>query len=1773
MIRRRLALLAAAGAVLAALLPGGARADTGLSVTLTAPTPIASCTCLRNTVTLTATPTAPAGASVASVDFQFAPAGSSNWTDIDTSNTSPYNVDWDTTTVTPGVYDLRAVVNDSAGDSADSATVTDQVVANEAVVIALTDGGVRYANGSVTFTAIPKSGTGQPPATATFEYSAAGQNQWQPISPATTDVQRNDNLLVGGNPTRGFRVTVNFAALVKTGKLTDGTYDIEVVGDAASGPSVSAPIRGLNVHTTPPTSAVLSTPSTLSGIASLEASASDGDGPGISAVRFEAAPAGTSDWSSVGSVTTPTGNGYTISFDTARFADGPYQVRVLATDLAGNSALSAAVSGFTIGNGAVTEYGAFTVTDYVPPADDMSILGTIKDSPQDETWAYGYTSAPPAEVDGSRLPYTAPPGVEQLVLLRYLRSTGWEIVDVLRNADGSTAFQQAATPTVTGAMEPSGEAWIVLDQQPPGDSAHQIAAFHRMPGGSFVEDSTSSAALTSLLGASGLGGNRLQLRTAADGSVFGWLLNPEQPADTETETGSTGSQVTVNTHLDYGLLSNGHWSLATAPSPGDLTVVPGASASLQGLALTDPSDGWAVFANAETTAAQPLMLEHLSGGSWSPVTNTGLDAFDASGGFSSTPTQVSIPATGQALLLAGTSLWIEASNSASSDPGANAIGIYDTKTGKVTASWCASKVWLISISCGDQLQGNVPNKLPDAIFDTPDAGPVAYAVENGSVSLYSHDAWTSVAAPGFGTGLEGSNYFSAPDQGWLVGQAAVGRLAPPGQASPLTTWPEPNRSTLLSVALPPGSSGGTDESGALAVGLGGAALNYDSSAGWQVTPTPYQARHIALTSVAFAGPSSAFAIGQFGTILHWDGTAWSVDPASSQLTDVALNSVAFAPDGQGWAVGDQGTILHYDGSSWTAELPPADDAGGDITSVAVAGSAVYAIAAGNLIVRGSDGTWMDAPPGLLPTDPAPAPGSLSLVSGLPDGGAAIAGPSLVMVQQASGQPFDYSAQPLSGEVVALAVYRDSQGAVNAYASVAPSIDVGSGAFPSGDGDLLRGTADGWQDLSQAQYPEAGEGAPGEGALKSDPVLGVATDPTGEHAWAVGGYAGSATAAGLGTQTVLASRPVQWQSASIWRYDDGGSAAPAGVAPASIDLPAAPSTVSFAFFSSAMCASDCTAVPDAQPDVNLRSASAEINQFAAQPGGPLFALFGGNARGPIDAGQYSNGVGALDMPSLPGLFAPLGGVPLYAAYGPADAVPNLADPTAPWAEAFANAPAPFGSSPAPPGITPAGTPGDPSGAVHKYYAFDAAQNGGTLRVIVLDNGGNPLQGGPLRDYRMQYEWLREELQSAEAEGVPVVVFASRPLHRDVYGGATDGSAVAQLLATHGVLAVFTTPGDNFIQQTNRKVMIPVDAAPGAPQIPEYEGATMGYQETQNNGVDWYDVSVNTVARSVKVQAIPIVSQLALEPLSGLTVARSGTLQFSAIARRPSATIATTIANPGFPGFDQYTEIPATSSCSGCLAPSYSFSSSDPTIGDFVVPSGPGSPYPALDDSGNPTHSSTSGLFCGFNTGTTTVSVTAGLATEALQVTVLPGEIGRPCGTVYRAGVDAIIYEASTTTNQEGAGAPLASPPPAAAAVISAVLPSIVPPPPPPAPAPAPAPPPAPAPFIPPPVPFLPPAVVLPPVVVPPIIPPVTPVPPGGSATAQAAARRKEKVHKHATESAYTIRPAGVPGDEWFYGATAGVSLLALVLLGISVPPRRRPRPVPVHLGVHHDRRRR
>ena len=71
-----------------------------------------------------------------------------------------------------------------------------------------------------------------------------------------------------------------------------------------------------------------------------------------------------------------------------------------------------------------------------------------------------------------------------------------------------------------------------------------------------------------------------------------------------------------------------------------------------------------------------------------------------------------------------------------------------------------------------------------------------------------------------------------------------------------------------------------------------------------------------LSGVWGSSPSDVFAVGQHGTILHYDGTTWK---SMSRGTTNNLNGLWGSSSAESFAVGNGGTMVYYDGLVSTSE--------------------------------------------------------------------------------------------------------------------------------------------------------------------------------------------------------------------------------------------------------------------------------------------------------------------------------------------------------------------------------------------------------------------------------------------------------------------------------------------------------------------------------------------------------------------------------------------------------------------------------------------------------------------------------------------------------------------------------------------------------------------------------------------------------------------------------------------------------------------------------------
>jgi Bacterial Ig domain len=285
---------------------------------------------LRATVTLGASASdGEDGSSITSVKIQRSPAGAETWTDVCTDATSPYSCSFDTTLVTDGLYDLRAIATNDAGGTATSTAVTNRRVDNTAPAAAITDPGTPL-RGTVNLDATGTDG-GSGVATLKIQRSPAGAGTWTDICTDTSSP---------------------YSCSWTTTGVGDGLYDLRAVStDNAGNATASSTVSNRRVDNTAPTATMTNPGSPITGTKSFDGTSTDTGGSGVASLKFQVSPIGLNSWSDMCSGTT---SPYSCSYDTAGLSDGQYDFRSLATDNAGNTATSTVYSGALVDNTAPT---------------------------------------------------------------------------------------------------------------------------------------------------------------------------------------------------------------------------------------------------------------------------------------------------------------------------------------------------------------------------------------------------------------------------------------------------------------------------------------------------------------------------------------------------------------------------------------------------------------------------------------------------------------------------------------------------------------------------------------------------------------------------------------------------------------------------------------------------------------------------------------------------------------------------------------------------------------------------------------------------------------------------------------------------------------------------------------------------------------------------------------------------------------------------------------------------------------------------------------------------------------------------------------------------------------------------------------------------------------------------------------------------------------------------------------------------------------------------
>ena len=272
---------------------------------------------VRQVVTLTSAENDPPSngyqSGIASVAFEYS-ANGTTWASIGTNTSPPFNdVLWNTALVADGVYQLRIIVSDAAGNSTTDVLGSTIRIDNTPPTTSQNDPG-QYLRTTKTLTG-SASDAGSGIDHVDFERAPTGGGSWTTIATDST-------------PGDGFQASFD------TTSVSDGHYDFRTVAyDVAGNQAAATPVADRLVDNTPPDATLSSPGPYLRGAVNLTSSTSDPGGSnasGVVTVAYEYSTNGGSTWQSTGS-----------NFNSSAVPDGNVDLRVVATDAAGNVTASA----------------------------------------------------------------------------------------------------------------------------------------------------------------------------------------------------------------------------------------------------------------------------------------------------------------------------------------------------------------------------------------------------------------------------------------------------------------------------------------------------------------------------------------------------------------------------------------------------------------------------------------------------------------------------------------------------------------------------------------------------------------------------------------------------------------------------------------------------------------------------------------------------------------------------------------------------------------------------------------------------------------------------------------------------------------------------------------------------------------------------------------------------------------------------------------------------------------------------------------------------------------------------------------------------------------------------------------------------------------------------------------------------------------------------------------------------------------------------------------
>lgn len=193
--------------------------------------------------------------------------------------------------------------------------------------------------------------------------------------------------------------------------------------------------------------------------------------------------------------------------------------------------------------------------------------------------------------------------------------------------------------------------------------------------------------------------------------------------------------------------------------------------------------------------------------------------------------------------------------------------------------------------------------------------------QGGAIIRWDGSSWKSIASPVASPNNLRSVWLASPADGWAVGDAAFPVL------SQIFRWDGANWDLYQTspVASQLNAIHGTDTTNVFAVGNSPGAgsppaiVRWTGGPAWTNISPAGVALGLNLYGVFVVNPSLAFAVGDTGTMLRWDGTLWASILSGTPNT---LRGVWMVSPTDGWAVGNLGSIVRWNGIAWAAETSP-----------------------------------------------------------------------------------------------------------------------------------------------------------------------------------------------------------------------------------------------------------------------------------------------------------------------------------------------------------------------------------------------------------------------------------------------------------------------------------------------------------------------------------------------------------------------------------------------------------------------------------------------------------------------------------------------------------------------------------------------------------------------------------------------------------------------------------------------------------------------------------